>query len=382
MFRQWFSKLAPVHHAVTQEEKEAVYRFRYQVFAEEGYRTQPVGMDAAAKRVTDENDAAPETTILYTGRSPEVTGCVRLRTWEAGSIPEEVISVFSLELFPGLQSLRVAEVGPFIVRPSLRGTLLLPSLVGALYEQLLGPKGADMFLTCVAPELVPSYRKLGLRPYGGSLVDVGDGMAMPLVGFPSDVEFLKRCDSLALPVVKENLASSTRPPLDLTPFAVLLEAGNHSVKVDPDDVWSELQEGFFAPTQGRPVIFDGLDETSIRYLADHGFIVETLESQCITHEGAGEREVYVVLEGIYEASIQGRRVGFMGKGDTFGELAFFRQSGRRVATVYAKTSGRLLVLGRSLLDDMTKEEPELAVRLLFNLGRLMAERTARDAASE
>lgn len=376
MFGQWFSKLAPVHKAESADEKEAIFRFRFQVLEEEGYRAEPAGLDQSGKRVTDVDDHAARTTLLYTGRSPEVTGTVRLRTWAAGAVPEDVALLYSLERFPGIQELSVAEVGRFLIRPSLRGTLLLPSLVSALYDQLLAQPEASLFFTCVAPELVPIYRKLGLRPYGGRLVDTGDGLAVPLVGIPTDVEFLKRCESPAYPLVRDRLAKRTGTAASLAPVVEVIESAQ-TISVDPDDVWMELQEDFFAANRAAPVIFQGLGDEAIRYLSEHGFILDTHDGLIITREQANEREVFVVLEGTFEATIKGQQVGVMGKGDTFGELAFFRQTGRRVATVTAVGSGRLLVLGRTFLDNLIHEQGDLAAKLLFNLGRLMAERLTK-----
>lgn len=374
MFRQWFSKLAPVHQARSEEEKEAVFKFRYQVLEEESPGSMPLREGVEGKRVTDTHDRMPETVLFYTGRSPEVTGTVRMRVWEAGKVPADVAKTYSLGNFPSIHQLRVAEVGRFLIRPSLRGTLLLPSLVGALYRHLLGSEGADLFFTCVPPELVPAYRKLGLRPYGGGLVDAGDGMSVPLIGVPTDLASLKALDSPAYPIAKEAMAEGGRAALDSKFYAPLLEAATQSVNVDPDGVWFALQDGLLGQRRELPLVFSGLSPDSIRYLADHGFILETRDGLVITREGASEREVYVILEGTFEAAIRGFQVGVMFKGDTFGELAFFRQSGQRVATVTSKGAGRLLVLGRSFLDSLTVEQPELASRLLFNLGRLMVER--------
>ncbi len=373
MIRQWFSRLAPVHVARSAEEREAVFRFRYQVVEEEGYRAVPHGLDRERRRLFDDEDLLEETRILHTGRSPEVTGTVRLRVWQAGEVPEGVIATYSLERYPELATMRVAEVGRFLIRPSLRGTLLLPSLAGELYSQLLGEDGADLFVTCVHPEQVPAYRRLGFRTYGGRLVDVGDGVAVPMLGVPTDVDYLKKVESPLFSMVRERLEGGKEPKRGKEAARVAANAAQE-LSIDPNDVWQELQEGFLAHAQSRPAIFEGLGDEWVRYLGDNGFIIDVGDGLTITREGAGEREIYVILEGTFEATIKGQRVAVMGKGDTFGELAFFRQSGTRVATVTSRGPGRLLVLGRSFLDDLMHKEPELSAAVMFNLARLMAER--------
>ncbi len=84
MLKQLLSRLETVHRAETREEREAVYRFRYRVYVEEFGRELGTP-DHGRKWVTDDDDDAPYTSILYTGSLDNVTGTVRLRHWRAGS---------------------------------------------------------------------------------------------------------------------------------------------------------------------------------------------------------------------------------------------------------------------------------------------------------
>lgn len=61
----------------------------------------------------------------------------------------------------------------------------------------------------------------------------------------------------------------------------------------------------------------------------------------------------------------------------FGELAFFLDDGRRTASVRAVSDCHLLVLRRRLLQELGTSDPDLALQLHFNLGRLLAERLVR-----
>ena len=60
----------------------------------------------------------------------------------------------------------------------------------------------------------------------------------------------------------------------------------------------------------------------------------------------------------------------------FGEIAFFRREGRRSASVRALEPSRIATLRRSWLDDLGHKNPAAAQAILFNLARVLAERTA------
>jgi len=86
--------------------------------------------------------------------------------------------------------------------------------------------------------------------------------------------------------------------------------------------------------------------------------------------------MYFILEGTFEIFSDQRVIRIMDKGDLFGEVAFFRESGRRSASVRAVTDGRLLVLRRHLMQELNKEDPETAYTILLNLMRILSERIA------
>jgi CRP-like cAMP-binding protein len=95
----------------------------------------------------------------------------------------------------------------------------------------------------------------------------------------------------------------------------------------------------------------------------------------VTKVGHGEREMYVILEGVFEV-FDGNdcRVALLTKGDPFGEVAFFRGSGRRSASVRAVEAGRVLVLRRRFLRELMSKKPDAAAKILYNLARVLADR--------
>lgn len=95
---------------------------------------------------------------------------------------------------------------------------------------------------------------------------------------------------------------------------------------------------------------------------------------------AGERDqsLYLVLEGELEVLADRgrrghRRIASVSAGSVIGELSFF-DGGARSALVRAVTPAVLAELSPSEFDALAASSPDLARRLLFDLGRILAHR--------
>jgi CRP-like cAMP-binding protein len=94
--------------------------------------------------------------------------------------------------------------------------------------------------------------------------------------------------------------------------------------------------------------------------------------------GAWEQSLYLVLEGQLEVLADtGRRkyrkIASVGAGSVIGELSFF-DGGARSAMVRAVTPAVLAEMSPAEFDTLAAASPALARRLLFDLGRILAQR--------
>jgi len=366
----WLTKLETVHRAETAAEREAIYRFRYQVYVEELRHADEA--DHERKWLKQDEDEQPGTTLLYTGPD-DITSTVRVRVWKPGEVPPAVFAVTSMDRFPGIERLGVSHIGRMTIRRSLRGKLVLPSLLAGTYEFLAG-EGVDLaFLDCV-PGIVRQYRQLGARPYGGRLIDLGHSPGIPLVIVLSDYEHLKRSGSIVAPLVKKHFGPGKRAPLDLAPYRHLFDNGAVPVEFDPEKVWEALQDRLLASDEKIPTFVDALSPGALFHLSESGYLLDVKAGDLLTRAGIGQREMFVILEGACEVEGAGKRIALLDKGDLFGEIAFFSESGERSATVRALSDCKLLVLRQQFLAELTTNDPEAACQILLNLGRIMAER--------
>ena len=379
MLTQWLTKLEPIHVARTTEELEAVYRFRYTIYHEE-FGRQLGRVDHDRRWVWDSEDVKPYTSILYSGSTDDMTGTVRLRHWQPGEVPEYDVREMSMDLIPDLAERHTSEVGRFMIRKSLRGRLLLAAFARAAYDLLCGEQQTELSFCYCAPGLVNYYRKLGARPFGGRLVHTPDGMMVPLVSVVSDYDYYKRSGSPLAPLVRRHFGRGKRDPIPLEPYRHLFENDAGALEVDAEKIWGELQDAVAVEEEFAP-IFQTLPEAVIRQLTGQGFIIGVDAGALVTREDHAEEEMYLILDGEFEALHGEQRLTVMGKGELFGELAFFIPGHRRTASVRAVTEGRVLAVRARTLRKLIESDPATAAGLLLRIGTVMAERLAAATAA-
>jgi Cyclic nucleotide-binding domain/Acetyltransferase (GNAT) domain len=365
--------LEPVYVAETDAEREAVFSFRYSVYATELGRKLG-NADHGREIVHDEEDDKPYTTLLYTtDDAGGVTGTVRIRSWQPGEVPPKDWEAFSMERFGGIGELRTAEVGRLMIEPGHRGQLGLISMASAVYQLCAGELAVDAgFINC-ATGLVRHYRLLGFRTYAGRLVPTPDGLEVPLVLFPSDRAFLEQAGSFVAPFRDVFFGPGKRAPIDIERWSGLLDADSAPVKFDSAAVWERVNRLRQAADE-HPSMLESFSEETVRKLTEKGFLMDVSAGHLLTEKGLAQREIFVILGGAFEVHDGDRRLSVLGQGDVIGEIGFFGTSGRRVASVSAASDGQVLVLRRHFVDELIKSDPACAAEVLFGLARVLADR--------
>jgi hypothetical protein len=360
--------------ATTKEEREAVYRLRYEVLISELDKGYLPSVDHAHRRVCDPQDEDRSVTIFYTGTPDAVTGSVRVQVWQPGEIPADIYRRFSLQLFPGIEDLQVAEVARLVVRPTVRGQLVVPALALSIFRHMLEGRGVLVGFAYCAPGLVRAFQGLGFRPYAGDVIPDEDGIRLPMIVLPADAAYFRRVGSPVASEVSRYFADHPDERARVQPIFDALRMTTPHYQLDPTSVWREVQQRFIAGGSERPALLQGLDDEEIRELSDQGITMDVPAGHPVMRQGLVEKELFLVLEGTFEGRSDGQRIAVMGEGDVFGEVSFFNDTGRRLFTVSALTPGRVLVLRRSFIEDLMSARPALASRLLFNLARILAAR--------
>ena len=201
----------------------------------------------------------------------------------------------SLGRFPGIEGQSVSELGRIMVRPNLRGRLLLPSLVRAVYERGV-QAGVDLGFCYCAPGLVQHYRKLGFRPYAAPLVPTVDGLHVALVGIASDEAYLRAVGSPVASLVSRYYGSGAgrRAPVDVAALAGLLDPDASAIELSPDEVWREVQADLLWAGTPTSSILDGLSAAAIRTLTTKPGSVDRPGGRGLVVGGSGRESAFTV----------------------------------------------------------------------------------------
>jgi hypothetical protein len=288
-------------------------------------------------------------------------------------VPAKDWETFSMERFEGLRELPTAEIGRLMIERGRRGQLGLVSMSCAVCQLCGGGLPVDAgFINCAAG-LVRHYRQLGFRTYAGRLVPTPDGIEVPLVFIPSDRAYLEQVGSFTAPFADVFYGPGKRAPVDIGRWSRLLDADSAPVSFDPAAVWERVNRVRQAEA-GHVSILDALSEDTVKKLAGKGFLMQVPAGQLLTEKGLSQREIFVILDGVFEVRDGERRLCVLGQGDVVGEIGFFRSTGRRSASVSAASDGQVLVLRRHFIDELMKSDPPCAAEVLFGLARVLADR--------
>jgi len=115
-------------------------------------------------------------------------------------------------------------------------------------------------------------------------------------------------------------------------------------------------------------LFSAVSAKGIRAIVGAATEVDVRAGAALVREGEFGRELYVIIQGEAVVSQAGKRLGRLGPGDFFGELAFLDRS-RRSASVTARSDMRVMVLGPREFDVIVGQEPAIARRLLEAMAR-------------
>lgn len=141
-----------------------------------------------------------------------------------------------------------------------------------------------------------------------------------------------------------------------------------------------------APARADQLLADASEEEWATLL-EHTRYRRFGPGDAVVTAGALDQSLYLILEGQLEVLVDRGRRGFrrvasIGAGSVIGELAFF-DGAARSALVRAVAPAVLAELSPTEFDALAMASPDLARRLLFDLGRILAQRlrTVQDTAT-
>jgi CRP/FNR family transcriptional regulator, cyclic AMP receptor protein len=119
-------------------------------------------------------------------------------------------------------------------------------------------------------------------------------------------------------------------------------------------------------------LFSACSRDELRKLARRTTDIPIAEGQQLVREGNPGLEFFVIVSGRARVSRNGRKVGELGPGDFFGELALLIDANRN-ATVTAATPMEAIVLSRREFEAALAEAPRMTRKIMAGMARRLAE---------
>jgi predicted GNAT family N-acyltransferase len=368
--------------AATADERQAIYRFRYQVYIEEMQKQ--FKADHQTKTLTDELDETA--TLLYMvqetqGQADQIIATVRLNSLATCSLGEPLEQILAIPQFEtAFSRAQMSFSSRLMVAPAWRNSMTVGAIVLEAYRLLRQQQMQFVFLHA-APWLLPFYRNLGYRRYAHHFLDPDVGLQIPQVLVLEDLKHLQAVRS-PLYRVGRQLNSS---PLAANWFRQICDQGNsqrdsqdNSQRNGQVNSWGDNALGqlhSLAQSQASlSALFPGLNQDTMQQLLQSTTLYSISAGEPIVRIGDVANALYVILGGeVSYSNSQTQTVSTLTAQQTFGETNLFNQMPSLEQAV-ALTDATLLIVPYSALTKLVKTIPELMCRILLNASRSICDR--------
>lgn len=141
--------------------------------------------------------------------------------------------------------------------------------------------------------------------------------------------------------------------------------------------WDLLKTRINEESVKGSILFRGMKVSELKKIVLLGELHEYNEGHKIVSQGAGGREMYLILEGEVKVFVNGQkdRAGLqvLKRGDIFGEIAFLTGENRS-ANVQALGPVKALRIDEQSLRNVKDRFPKIAVKLFYNLSTVVGQR--------
>jgi CRP/FNR family cyclic AMP-dependent transcriptional regulator len=123
-------------------------------------------------------------------------------------------------------------------------------------------------------------------------------------------------------------------------------------------------------------LFSACSKDELRKVARRTTDIPVAEGHVLCKEGDRGLEFFVIVSGRAKVSRHGRKVGELGPGDFFGELALLIDADRN-ATITALTPMEAIVLSRREFEAALADAPRMTRKIMSGMARRLSEYDSR-----
>jgi predicted GNAT family N-acyltransferase len=324
LLRRWQSSRGPldgqallqVCHATTRDEKEAVYRLRYEIYVEE-MRTKQRFANHEKRMVEEAQDKYAHHFYIQAGDRP--VGSLRLNVMSEGEM--ECQESYGVDVLT--RWFRPSEIGMltrFLVASDYRGRAAAQMLIRRAFQHFAEGGLRCALLDCL-PHLIKYYEMIGFRRYKDAFEHEDFGYETPMLLAAEDVEYLDRIRSPLAAQVRQVYRHNAETVAFLVEHFPRLAAYTPEAMLDEERLWKVLCAKLAARPTDKLGLIEGLRDEEARRFVKAGTFFQVKAGDRFIKRGEDESVVYVLLSGSTDVRIEGQSVAVCGPGDVLGEFA-------------------------------------------------------------
>jgi predicted GNAT family N-acyltransferase len=358
-----------VRAASTDDEREQIYRLRYEVYVEELGQLYAEAAHDRRLLYDPVDDVARLVMAVADGR---VVGTLRVVVGADGPVPQSIYDEFHLDRLVDLVSVeRMVFMSRFMVDSEYRGTDVTIKLMQALRAIWFEHRPDLSFGDC-EPHLLGFYTALGWRTYCSPYHDENLDVLFPLV-LVNDPDHLQRIGS---PLLQLGLAELP-PPANLEALRVRLPVLGPAHPLDLEGAdWAAEFERLNADRPGSRSLFAGLDRAEVDVMLGRSHVLELEPGARLIRRGQVSRNLYVVLGGSLVIRDGDRAIRTCSESEVVGDVAFLLRGTRTVDADAGPEGARVLSISERSLNELIESGSRTASVILLNLARTGARRLA------
>jgi len=363
-----------VRFAVTDEDNEASFKLRYQIYVKSMGRLKDKG-DHEKEELRDEYDESARAVIAIQQGEPIGT----LRLFWGGDEPFRASLIEAYSIGPFLDTLRqdqICIVERLMVTEEHRGSNVTLRMYKEVMNFVLQNRAEIVLLDC-EPHHLNSYLKLGFRPFTTPYTYPGIGLVIPMALIVGDYEHLKQVGSpFAMLTKPEDLAYCEKT--EELKRIINNKSNVHSLTLsNTEQFLAEIQSlspGKQWTFNSTPTLFDALEQSEIERLVEKSHIIACKKGNHIIEKDNSAKTMFILLSGHVAVEKNGQMIAMVSPGEVIGEIAFFLGVPRTASIIAVTDDVKVLSLDERALSRLLRLEGLLANKVLMNLCRGLCSR--------
>ncbi len=355
------------------EERTKIYRFLYEIWAEEFGREMP-GMDHEQRVMRDELDHWAQH-FMAIDESGEVIGCLRNNYFARGDpTPDLQRKMQFQQLFDMFDTRNITFTSHLALEPAARGKTVISQLISAAFRDS-ALQGNELGTCYAALNLVPLYYQLGFRPYAPNF-RLSAGVRVPLIICSTDMSYLTGVESPMTRLISKEQDDRGRHARQLDQvFDGFHDPGfdRHSTKA----LWARLAHLNEEPESSDSTnLFHGIAADELTELMSHLTRLQVAADEVIYKREESGSCMGVLLSGSLGIGVgdpsNPHFVSIIKPGEPFGELGTVGLE-RHSADVIALEPSEILLFPGDFVERVSAHS-SIGQRLTNNLLRILGQR--------